>query len=35
MNIREKHLEYKYKIGEIVFAKIKGYPWWPGIVKYI
>ena len=35
MNIREKHLEYKYKIGEIVFGKIKGYPWWPGIVKYL
>ncbi len=35
MNIKGKYLEYKYKKGEIVFGKIKGYPWWPGIVKYL
>jgi hypothetical protein len=25
----------KYKEDEIVWAKVKGYPWWPAIVKYI
>ena len=25
----------KYIIGEIIWAKIKGFPWWPGIVIYI
>ena len=23
----------KYNIGEVVWVKIKGYPWWPGIVS--
>ena len=26
-------MESKYHIGDIVWAKIKGYPWWPGIVS--
>jgi hypothetical protein len=25
--------ESEYHIGDIVWAKIKGYPWWPGIVS--
>ena len=23
-----------FKVGEIVFAKLKGYPWWPAIVSF-
>ena len=23
----------KYNIGEVVWVKIKGYPWWPGVVR--
>lgn len=26
-------MESTYNIGEIVWVKIKGYPWWPGIVS--
>ena len=26
-------MESKYYIGDIVWVKIKGYPWWPGIVS--
>ena len=26
-------LEYEYHINDIVWVKIKGYPWWPGIVS--
>jgi hypothetical protein len=22
-----------YKKGEVVWAKIKGFPWWPGVVN--
>ena len=25
--------ESEYHIGDIVWVKIKGYPWWPGIVS--
>ena len=25
-------MEKAYKKGEIVWAKIRGYPWWPGVV---
>ena len=28
-------MESKYYIGDIVWVKIKGYPWWPGIVSII
>ena len=27
-------MEYKYHIDDIVWVKIKGYPWWPGIVRH-
>ena len=33
MNFGNEEYENNYIIGEIVFAKIKGYSWWPGIVK--
>lgn len=23
----------KYHAGSIVYAKVKGYPWWPGMVQ--
>ena len=26
-------MEEKYKVGNIVWIKLKGYPWWPGIVR--
>ena len=26
-------METKYHIGDLVWVKIKGYPWWPGIVS--
>ncbi len=26
-------MESELKIGEVVWAKLKGYPWWPAIVK--
>jgi hypothetical protein len=25
----------KFEIGNIVWIKLKGYPWWPGIVRII
>ncbi len=25
----------KFSIGEIIFAKVKGFPWWPGTVNLI
>jgi hypothetical protein len=27
-------MEKKLKVGEIVWAKVKGFPWWPGIVRF-
>lgn len=24
-----------FKKGEIVWAKVKGYPWWPGVVHSV
>ncbi len=26
-------MESKIKKGELVWAKLKGFPWWPSIVK--
>jgi len=26
-------MESELKFGEVVWAKLKGYPWWPAIVK--
>ena len=26
-------MQYKFKKGEVVWAKIRGFPWWPGIVR--
>ncbi len=26
-------MEEEYKVGNIVWIKLKGYPWWPGIVR--
>jgi hypothetical protein len=26
-------MESQLKIDELIWAKIKGYPWWPAIVK--
>lgn len=23
----------KVKIGDVIWAKVKGYPWWPGVVS--
>lgn len=23
-----------FSVGEIVWAKIRGFPWWPAMVKY-
>jgi len=28
-------MEKKFKRGDIVWAKVRGFPWWPGIVKSI
>jgi hypothetical protein len=25
-------MEKKMKVGEVVWAKIRGFPWWPGMV---
>ena len=27
--------EEKYSLGEYVFFKMRGYPWWPGHIDYI
>jgi hypothetical protein len=26
-------MEKRLKIGEVVWAKIRGFPWWPGVVR--
>ena len=26
-------MEDQYKVGNIVWIKLKGYPWWPGMVR--
>lgn len=26
-------MEEKFNQGEIVWTKLKGYPWWPGMVR--
>ena len=26
-------MQYKFKKGEVVWAKIRGFPWWPGMVR--
>lgn len=28
-------MEKKYKKGEVVWAKVRGFPWWPGVVRNI
>ena len=28
-------MEETFKQGEIVWIKLKGYPWWPGMVRII
>ena len=25
-------MQHKFKKGEVVWAKIQGFPWWPGMV---
>ena len=27
-------MEETFKLGEIVWVKLKGYPWWPGMVRH-
>lgn len=27
-------MEETFEIGEIVWVKLKGYPWWPGMVRH-
>lgn len=31
--MQPKEIESEYVFGEMVWAKVKGHPWWPGIVK--
>lgn len=26
-------MEKKFKKGEVVWAKVRGFPWWPGVVR--
>ena len=26
-------MEEQYKVGNTVWIKLKGYPWWPGMVR--
>ena len=28
-------MEKKYKKGEVVWAKVRGFPWWPAVVKSV
>lgn len=28
-------MEETFQLGEIVWVKLKGYPWWPGMVRAI
>jgi hypothetical protein len=28
-------MERKFKKGEVVWAKVRGFPWWPGVVRSI
>jgi hypothetical protein len=28
-------MERRLKVGEIVWAKIRGFPWWPGMVRKV
>jgi hypothetical protein len=30
--MKNKKEEYQYSKGELVWAKVRGFPWWPGIV---
>ena len=27
-------MEENFEVGEIVWVKLKGYPWWPGMVRH-
>ena len=31
----QKEDELDYKINELCWAKLKGYPWWPALIKDI
>lgn len=26
-------MSFKIQVGDLVWAKVKGYPWWPGMVR--
>lgn len=26
-------MEETFELGEVVWVKLKGYPWWPGMVR--
>lgn len=26
-------MDYKLQIGQVVWAKVRGYAWWPGVVR--
>lgn len=28
-------MEKKFRKGEVVWAKVRGFPWWPGVVKCV
>ena len=28
-------MENKYRKGEVIWAKVRGFPWWPGVIKNI
>jgi predicted metal-dependent hydrolase len=28
-------MQYKFRKGEVVWAKIRGFPWWPGMVPIL
>ena len=33
IDVYKKKMEESFKIDEVVWVKLKGYPWWPGIVR--
>ena len=28
-------MEEQHQVGNVVWIKLKGYPWWPGVVRII